>query len=783
MHRGFPQRVDASLPSPRPDGRPTRPPTRRRPLAVAVVLSTVAVMAGAAPVALAAKPSTGTLVAPGARGASASTSWTGTISPGAWQPAGNGLRCFPSTAKNATNTDVFQLKLLGASPAYYLTHSAKLTITVTYTPAVSAALNELALTTAVDDGSGNDSSILDGAQSLTGSTTVSTTYTNPLETTGKSFIFVGVCAGRNVSPQDYTATAKITVGPPIHNYPGIFDTSVAFQTTRLPGPPATSTPLATSRYGEPTIWINKNGRGIITTFGPTVWTTTDNGATWSQPFDLGNNNEAGSSCPAGYDADSDGIVGPDNTFYADNLCVAPVPSGSNPLPGPGSDNDSYTNTSDGVPGKNGANWKGPTFAGGDVDRQWYAADPKKAGLVYMSYHDLEGPNINLLKSTDGGATFTCPELGATFPSCPVTATQNGNNPNSDYISTGLGNTTGRPLIDPTNTSRIYVPYLDNTATSSATASPTASDPGLTRVHMAVSTDGGTTWSANTDPSGKPILDADAAFPYDGKSDNVLAHLFNTAAIDSKGNLYVLFSLRLGHKADVDGTQFSGTTTHLYLISSQDKGLTWSKPVQVDHGGINSNVFQWIVAGDPGRVAITWYGSKADDFNDPTGQWSEMYAVSTDALSAHPTFTQVNVSGLYPMHNGDICQAGIDCQVTGGNRDLADFQMVTIDSCGRAHAVWTDDTGTGETRTAIQTSGPLLTATDPCAGSQSGTHSTLPTTSGSSSGTLGLNSSAATSLPNTGSALPGGALPAGGTLAGLTVLLAGARRRRRRRAQE
>jgi len=770
MHRRLPRRTD----------RPASTRGVRRPLAAALALSTVALMAGAAPAALAAKPTTGTLVAPAAVGASVSTAWTGTISPGAWQPAGVGLRCFPSTANNATQTDVYQLKLLGATPAYYLDRSAKLTITVTYTPAVSAALNELALTTAVDDGSGNDSNILDGAQSLTGSTTVSVTYTNPLETPGKSFIFVGVCAGRNVSPQDYTATAKLTVGPPIHNYPGLFDTGFGFRTTRLASPGLPTTPLSSARYGEPTIWINRNGRGIISTFGPTVWTTTDNGATWSQPFDLGNNNEAGTSCPAGYDADSDGIVGPDNAFYTDNLCVGPVPSGSNPMAGPASQNDSYTNTSAGAPGKNGANWKGPNFAGGDVDRQWYAVDPRKAGVVYMSYHDLEGPNINLLKSTDGGVTFTCPALGITTPSCPVTATQNGNNPNSDYISTGLGNTTGRPLIDPTDTNRIYVPYLDNVATASATAPPTATDPDLTRVHMAVSTDGGTTWSADTDPGGKPILDANAAFPYDGKNDNVLAHLFNTAAIDSRGNLYVLFSLRLGHAADVGGTHFSGTTTHLYLISSQDRGLTWSSPVQVDQGGVRSNVFQWIVAGDPGRVAITWYGSLADDFNDTSSQWSEMYAESTNALSPHPTFTQANISGLYPMHNGDICQAGIDCQVTGGNRDLSDFQMVTIDTCGHAHAVWTDDTGTGETRTAMQTRGTLLYATDPCTAHANASSGTLGATAGSSSSGGGVQAnSVAASLPNTGGAMPTGGVPAGAGLLALALLqLAGARRRRR-----
>lgn len=744
----------------------------RRVALAALALTALAPLA-VAPAAEAAQPGNGELHAPASIGASTSITWSGTVSPGIDQPVGAGLRCFTSTASNATQSDPFDLKLFGTTPAYYLARSAKLTITVTYTPAVAAAVNQLGLTTAVDDGNGNLSGIQDGAQSLTGSTTLSVTYTNPLETSGKSFIYVGVCPARNVSSQDYTAVATLTIGKPLHNYPGLFSTGFDFQTTTLEGPPSVGTPLATSRFGEPGIWINSHGRGIINTFGPTVWTTTDNGVTWSKPWDLGNVNDASSACPLGYDADGDAVVGPDNTFYADNLCVAPVPSGPQ-LFGPGSQNDSFTNKSDGAPGSNGANWAGPNYAGGNVDRQWYAVDPKQAGLVYMSYHDLQGPNINFLKSTDGGITFTCPIVGATLPSCPVTATENGNNPNSNYIATGLGNTTGRPLIDPTDTNRIYVPYIDNVATASAAPAPTDTDPDLTRLHMAVSTDGGTTWSADTDPNGNPILDANAAFPYDGSHDNVLAHLFNTAAIDSKGNLYILFSLRLGSAGDVGTTHFSGTTTHLYLMTSQDKGVTWSKPVQVDQGGLGSNVFQWIVAGDPGRIAMTWYGSKVDDFNDTSGQWSEMYAESTDALSAHPTFTQANVSGPFPMHNGDICQAGIDCQVTGGNRDLSDFQMVTIDTCGRAHPVWTDDTGSGVTRTAIQTGGDLLYATNPCATPARGAVLPVTSTAGGAA-----PAKAPTSLPNTAPAGPVAAVP---TVLGTAALLLSFRLRRRRLAR-
>jgi hypothetical protein len=185
---------------------------------------------------------------------------------------------------------------------------------------------------------------------------------------------------------------------------------------------------------------------------------------------------------------------------------------------------------------------------------------------------------------------------------------------------------------------------------------------------------------------------------------VIAHIFTVGAIDSVGNLYVLFSLRLG----------TSTQSHLYLITSTTHGASWSRPVQVDQNGIASNVFLWIVAGDPGRVAISWYGSVATDFNDTNAAWSEMFSQSLNALSATPSFSQSNVSGTTPIHVGDICEAGLNCLITGGNRNLADFQMIAVDPCGNAHPVWTDDhTGQGVTVTARQTKGFSLYAKPPC----------------------------------------------------------------------
>jgi hypothetical protein len=507
------------------------------------------------------------------------------------------------------------------------------------------------------------------------------TFPDPGKTTLRLMVVCQVCVNGT-----YKLTATLTRLSNASKLPPAGDTTGAFTTLQLPDPsPPTKVGGApgqlTGQFGEPGIYLNKNGYGIVNTFGPTVWTTKDSGKTFSKAYDV---IVKDTYCQSGYAGDADAIVGIDNTFYADNLCLGTVG---------GVNNESFTNAT-GKPD----DWTGPYLAGGLSDRQWYVADPKDAKTLYFSFHGFFTPNINVFKSTDGGQTFFCPITGLPVTAlndgvdCPVTVT-NPNGPlpiNPTYLDTGLGNVTTRPLIDPTDPKSIYVPYADTTAAHAASALPTRTDSDLTRFRMAVSHDGGQTWAPNTDATGTgSVIDTeDGTYfpvtntsPNDGTDDSTLAHIFIGAAIDRAGNLYILFSLRLGKT----------TPTHLYMMSSRNQGKTWSAPHQVDSNGLGSNVFPTIVAGDPGRVAMTWYGSKSTDFNDTEALWSEMYAQSVNALSAKPVFTQSRISGAStPVHAADICQAGTFCAVTMGNRNLADFQTVTVDPCGHAVLVYTDD---------------------------------------------------------------------------------------------
>lgn len=516
----------------------------------------------------------------------------------------------------------------------------------------------------------------------------------------------------------YTITA--TLAHVLPHIPALGDQSFGWAVSALPRDP--QNPANTS-FGEPGISINQHGKVVVNTFGPTVWISKDDGKSFAGP-------QIVDPTPCnGLSGDADAQVAFDDTYYVDNLCLA---GGTNLMFASNDDGATWNPAAQGL----------PSFAGTDVDRQWIAVDPKNAGTVYMEYHDLEGPNIWVLKSTDHAQTFT--QL------TPITLEAS-----KDYVDTSQGNTTSRLLVDPTDPNTLSVLYANNTAEKSATAPPTNQDFDLNRFFMAQSHDGGMTWT-NTD-----VFDAGQT----NGQDNTVAHEFPQSTVDSAGNIYVIFSERRGGE----------TESHIMMGVIPHGATAMRTPVQVDQGGLGANVFAWAAAGDPGMIDITWYGTLARDNNDHTAQWSEMFAQSVDALSASPHFIQSRMGGDEPMHDADICLAGTLCAVTMGNRNLADFQGVALDPCGNAEAVWTDDhTGDNFTLFARQTAGRSIrpSACAPNAASTSGAVQGATTTP--SGGVQGAHA-----LPNTAGAAGSPAAPAL-AVAGLAAGAVGWRRRRARR---
>jgi hypothetical protein len=178
-----------------------------------------------------------------------------------------------------------------------------------------------------------------------------------------------------------------------------------------------------------------------------------------------------------------------------------------------------------------------------------------------------------------------------------------------------------------------------------------------------SADGGATWSSH--------------LAYAGPLGTSIQNLFPVITVDHGGTVYAGFS-----------TQLPGQSMGVYLTMSGDRGVTWSSALRVSAAD-HSAVFPAITSGDRGRVDLIWIDTPGADVSDPSNQWNIFFGQSRNADAASPRFSIGQIS-TQVMHRGDICNRGLNCNIFGGNRDLADFISVTVDGDGNANAVWTDD---------------------------------------------------------------------------------------------
>jgi hypothetical protein len=422
-------------------------------------------------------------------------------------------------------------------------------------------------------------------------------------------------------------------------------------------PPATGRHRAS--FGEPGIISGHHHKLVINAARanvgyPTLWVSRDNGVTWGRGRDF---DASGSRT-----GDADAQIGADGHLYALNLAFKNPPSqSSNPAILIYRSRDWH-------------HWRGPAdfpppHGQDQPDRPWLVTDPSRAERVDMFNSEGVG-DIVAWRSHDHARSFAGP--------IPVTGASNA----------GSMELSSRPLIDPNHHKRIFMIYE---ASSTNTPSPgTPRDFPVTQLWTARSDDGGLTWTNTV------ALDISTAFGSSGTGGS-LGHILPASAIDTAGNLYAVFSLRRGDH----------TRTHLYLVHSTDRGDTWSGPVRVDSSPLASNVLPAISAGTPGRLDVSWYGSRAGDFTAAHARWGEMFAQSLDALAAHPSFAQSRISRPgHAVHVGSVNCAGNP----GSNLydwDLRDFQGITVDAGGMAHVTWTNDRHRGRIYVARQRSGHRL----------------------------------------------------------------------------
>lgn len=154
--------------------------------------------------------------------------------------------------------------------------------------------------------------------------------------------------------------------------------------------------------------------------------------------------------------------------------------------------------------------------------------------------------------------------------------------------------------------------------------------------------------------------------------------------------------------------WTGMDQGVYMSRSTDSGVSWEQEsLRISPIDIISTTFPQIDAGDPGRIAITYLGSEnesllgTEDIDGDTWEGNAHYAphethyhlyvtVSLNALDAEPIFHTYRVSDD-PVQIGSICLNSGDCRSEwgGSNRNLLDFNDLTIDLDGRIHVAFTD----------------------------------------------------------------------------------------------
>jgi hypothetical protein len=217
------------------------------------------------------------------------------------------------------------------------------------------------------------------------------------------------------------------------------------------------------------------------------------------------------------------------------------------------------------------------------------------GDIFVFWPDADGSqNIVFVKSVDGGATFSAPQvIATTFATTRRLSIPAGSSRNLRvYISAGAYRTAAKDLV--------YAVWSDLSGTSGCTTGggpgSSASSACKTRVWFIRSTNGGTTWST-------PVKINDQS----GKNDQFHSRL---CVDESNGMIVVTYHDTV---ADTNRRQ-----SHVYYQVSNDDGATWSTAVQVTSS-----------PSDATGSAVDPAGFGYGDYDGLTGHYGTFFPCWTD----------------------------------------------------------------------------------------------------------------------------------------------------------
>ncbi|MBI1742863.1 PPC domain-containing protein [Candidatus Acetothermia bacterium] len=319
----------------------------------------------------------------------------------------------------------------------------------------------------------------------------------------------------------------------------------------------------------------------------------------------------------------------------------------------------------------GEHWAPNPFTTAGLDRQWNTARGEKT--IYMTLRKLvqleEGQQAVYAVKSDDGATFT----KSSFVQDPATGVHEDVAGNSVLTSNG----TLYGSFVSLDGQHLYIFRCPKAG------APAPCDLPLGQTEVAVT-------APNSFDVGKVLDSFDPSF--------TVNNTFPVMAVDKGDNLHLVF----------------GNRHNTYLISCPagtdcTQAANWTKPVPLNAPGVSgfeftrTTMLPWVRGGDPGKVAVIWYGSDVAGDGDSLifevnqVPWKLIYAQVENALSVTPTvyLDIASHQGGRVIHKGQICVRGTGCP--DGTRELAEYSSVTVDNFGFANIAY---------------SGTIINGTDP-----------------------------------------------------------------------
>jgi hypothetical protein len=319
----------------------------------------------------------------------------------------------------------------------------------------------------------------------------------------------------------------------------------------------------------------------------------------------------------------------------------------------------------------------------DQDRPWLTSGP--GDRVYLLFHNLASGTANhnmyVVTSTDDGADF-----GA-----PVPVTQPGSQAYVDLQCADSGGPSDL-FVNPAD-GRVYAVW--GTRSALVGGGCAASITGPFEVNVVAAT---RVWVATAPASGTtdPTQWTQSLAVDDLTSGQIVGMQLAPGAIDSAGNVYILYPESISPYPDYDGAAINYVHASQSDIVANPYGTglpapppnVWSAPITVAPSGGAGHLLPHLVAGGPGQIDMAYFEGVETAPPSTTASWFLVAAQTLDALDANPAISYQTIAYPGPPVAPKAAYAGWTAsQMMGacGTGPAAGIENGTV--CNRSTDVW------------------------------------------------------------------------------------------------